>query len=677
MKLRNLSIKYAVMLLLVGIVTPIYFLFTVINYNSMRNGILDNSQLAVNQSRINIVDTIVSTEKSYELVSTYYDGMMSESLQLFLSAYEAHGGDVFAIDLDTIKAAFNDNLDLYIIDANGVIIRTTFPTALGLDFKTVPDFYQTLTALRLGRDPEISHVTTDLKTGELRKWGYIPTADHRYVLEVGISPGALSQYVTQLNYREMEKTVRENNPFIADLRVYDKNRIILGSGQTETDPARVAIIDTVISSGVDYQSFGDSGLLNQEFIYLNTFAGGMNDSQKVIAITYNYDAIIRQINGSRIAAMLIFLAYTVVSLVVIYFLVTRTLTEPLIRLTKSIKAVTGDKLDFEIPVTGSNEMGQLAQSFNDLSLMLKSTLVSKKYLENVIDSVGDILIIMDQDLSIRRINQYTRIFLGIGCEAVIGQPVTDFFDCRFSLSEISEKLAETTHLENLEGVVIRADGQNNAVLASISPFRGEDEAIIGYILNAKDISKTKMILKKLEESNLILKKQESILLEQSNTDALTGACNRGCIFSILEDIHANTPLIYHTFTVTMIDLDHFKSINDRFGHQAGDEVLVETVQIILDNLRKSDFLGRYGGEEFLIVMPDTTLDEGFQIAERIRIKIKDHRFYHNRIDLTISGGIAQWHYSSISELIQTADQLLYQAKKSGRNTILRDHPKIL
>lgn len=171
MKLRNLSIKYAVMLLLVGIVTPIYFLFTVINYNSMRNGILDNSQLAVNQSRINIVDTIVSTEKSYELVSTYYDGMMSESLQLFLSAYEAHGGDVFAIDLDTIKAAFNDNLDLYIIDANGVIIRTTFPTALGLDFKTVPDFYQTLTALRLGRDPEISHVTTDLKTGELRKWG--------------------------------------------------------------------------------------------------------------------------------------------------------------------------------------------------------------------------------------------------------------------------------------------------------------------------------------------------------------------------------------------------------------------------------------------------------------------------------------------------------------------------
>lgn len=86
----------------------------------------------------------------------------------------------------------------------------------------------------------------------------------------------------------------------------------------------------------------------------------------------------------------------------IYFLVTRTLTQPLIRLTNRIKTVTGDNLDFEMPVTGTNEIGQLAQSFNDLSQTLKSTLVSKKYLENVIDSVGDILIIMDQDLKIRQ-----------------------------------------------------------------------------------------------------------------------------------------------------------------------------------------------------------------------------------------------------------------------------------
>ena len=671
MKFRNLSIKYSVMILLVGIVTPIYFLFAVINYNSIRNGILNNTQLAVKQSRINIVDTIISTEKSYELVSTYYDGLMAESLQLFQAAYDDSGGEVAALDLEALKEAFPAELDLYIIDENGVIIRTTFATALGIDFKTVPDFYQTLTALRLGHDPEISRVTTDLKTGELRKWGYLPTADHRYVLEVGISAGALSQYVTQLNYADLEKKAIENNPFIADITIYDQHHIILGSGEAETKPDRISAIDAVINSGVDQAIFGNDGLLTQEYLYINTFPGGMKDSQKVIAITYNYEAIIRQINGTRISTMLVFLAYTIFSLLLIYFLVTRTLTQPLIRLTNRIKTVTGDNLDFEMPVTGTNEIGQLAQSFNDLSQTLKSTLVSKKYLENVIDSVGDILIIMDQDLKIRRINQYTRLFLLKPCDDIIGQPLATLFDSSFPQSAIQEKLRDAPHLEHLEGTMKKGDGQKTSVIASISTFWGEDQVVNGYILNAKDISKTKLLLKKLEESNLILKKQESILLEQSNTDALTGACNRGCIFSILEDIHANTPLLYTTFTVIMIDLDHFKSVNDRFGHQAGDEVLVETVRIIRDNLRKTDFLGRYGGEEFLIVMPDTTLDESYQMAERIRIRIKDTLFYHDMVDLTISGGIAEWDHNSIRDLIETADRLLYQAKKSGRNTILR------
>ena len=671
MKFSNLSIKYTVMILLVCIITPIYFLFAVINYNSIRNGILNNTQLAVNQTRINIVDTIISTEKSYELVSTYYDGMMAESLQQFQSAYNASGGDVSTIDLGAIKQAFQGNLDLYIIDENGVIIGTTFSSALGIDFKTDPDFYQTLTALRLGHDPEISHVTTDLKTGELRKWGYIPTTDHRYVLEVGISPGAFSQYVTQLNYTDMEKNARANNPFIAGIKVYDKHHIILGSGETESEASKISAIDTVIDSGTDHSIFGDDGLLNQEYIYVNTFPGGMNDSQKVIAINYNYDNIISQINGIRISTMLIFLVYTVFSLLLIYFLVTRTLTEPLINLTNRIKTVTGDNLDFEMPVIGTNEMGQLAQSFNDLSQKLKSTLVTKKYLENVIDSVGDILIIMDQDLKVRRINQYTRLFLGKPCDDIIGLPVTMLFDSSLSQSDIHQKLANNTHLENLEGTIVKVGGQKTSVIASISAFRGEDETIIGYILNAKDISKTKKILKKLEESNLNLKKQESILLEQSNTDALTGACNRGNIFSIMEDICANTPLLYATFTVIMIDLDHFKAVNDRFGHQAGDEVLVETVQIMMANLRKTDFLGRYGGEEFLIVMPDATLVDGYRLAERIRIKIKNTRLYHDSVDLTISGGIAQWDHSSINELIETADRLLYQAKESGRDTICK------
>lgn len=671
MKLSNLSIKYSVMILLVSIITPFFFLFAVMNYNSIRSGILDNAQLAVSQTRLNIVDTIVNTEKSYELVSTYYEGIMTEGLQEFKSQYESQNGDVTAINLAVLKEAFDDVLDFYIIDENGVIIDTTHPPVLGLDFKTVPDFYQTLTDLRLGNDLEISHVTTDIKSGELRKWGYIPTADHRYVLEVGIPSGALDPYVTELNYTDLEKNARDKTPFITELTVYDKHHIVLGRGEVETDKDKMAIIDAVITSGSDQAITADNGLVLEEYISVNTFPDRMNDSQKVVAITYNYDSIINQINKSRLATIVIFLAYTVVSLLVVLVLVRQTITKPMINLTKQINKVSAKNLDFAIPVVGTNEIGQLAQSFNDLSQKLKSTLVSKKYLENVIDSVGGILIIMDQDLRISRINQYTKEFFEQSFDNFVGRPVASLFDSDFSQSEILKKLALTPHLENIEGKMIN-NGRKTSVIASISVFKGEGKSVIGYILNARDISKTKQLLAKLEESNLNLKKQEIILLEQSNTDALTGVWNRGCIFNILKDIHANIPSIYATFTVIMFDLDHFKSVNDRFGHQAGDTVLIEATKIMMDSLRKTDFLGRYGGEEFLIVMPDTTLEDGYRIAERIRLKIKDTRFYNDMVDLTISGGIAEWDHTSISELIETADQLLYQAKKTGRNTIHRE-----
>ena len=149
--------------------------------------------------------------------------------------------------------------------------------------------------------------------------------------------------------------------------------------------------------------------------------------------------------------------------------------------------------------------------------------------------------------------------------------------------------------------------------------------------------------------------------KQAQIDPLTGAYNR----MFLENFIENMFKINSTKTVVMLDIDFFKKINDTYGHQVGDEVLKHFVQTISHKIRKTDFLIRYGGEEFLLYMPDTTKEE----ALIVMYKIKKHLSDFKGLKYTFSAGVAD-EGETLSEMIKIADERLYSAKKSGRNKII-------
>jgi len=113
----------------------------------------------------------------------------------------------------------------------------------------------------------------------------------------------------------------------------------------------------------------------------------------------------------------------------------------------------------------------------------------------------------------------------------------------------------------------------------------------------------------------------------------------------------------------------FKNINDRFGHQTGDDILTKVSRLVLDNVNKKDLIGRYGGDEFIIILPDTDSEEALYIAENIRNKIFNEKILGDKADVIISLGIATYpiHGLTVEELIGKADQALYEAKDSGGN----------
>ena len=155
-------------------------------------------------------------------------------------------------------------------------------------------------------------------------------------------------------------------------------------------------------------------------------------------------------------------------------------------------------------------------------------------------------------------------------------------------------------------------------------------------------------------------------------DYLTGVLTRRALFSRLKSVDCKRS----PYSVIMADIDNFKQINDTFGHQAGDRVLKELGKIFKENLRRNDFVGRYGGEEFLIVLPDTVKENATFVAEKLRRLIENSYFNYPGKRITVSFGVADCREVDCSKclekVIELADERLYKAKREGKNRVISD-----
>ncbi|WP_462163914.1 GGDEF domain-containing protein [Pseudoalteromonas xiamenensis] len=166
-------------------------------------------------------------------------------------------------------------------------------------------------------------------------------------------------------------------------------------------------------------------------------------------------------------------------------------------------------------------------------------------------------------------------------------------------------------------------------------------------------------------------RHKSLQLQQrSVTDELTGLYNRRKLNESLYELIA-TPV---EFSIILMDMDWFKNINDQYGHLAGDEVLMKTAKTLMQTCKSSDIIGRWGGEEFLIICPKKSLEEASKIAEQIRASVSRMLFTFSS-NVTASFGIAEFSESdTVDSLIIRADKGLYEAKHSGRNRVCVHKP---
>ena len=200
----------------------------------------------------------------------------------------------------------------------------------------------------------------------------------------------------------------------------------------------------------------------------------------------------------------------------------------------------------------------------------------------------------------------------------------------------------------------------------LTPALGRNPGIVVAALDWQ----TNILDNKAPELSLIESGKLENMLERAVVDGLTGLYDHDTLFKLLEKEIERARRYSEMISFLLLDLDDFKQINDVFGHQKGDEVLAKVADIIRETLRTMDIAGRYGGEEFAAILPETDVAAAAQSAERLRKVIEEQ--FRQDIWLTISVGVACFpgDGDEVGVLVKTADEALYQAKAEGKNRVV-------
>ena len=286
---------------------------------------------------------------------------------------------------------------------------------------------------------------------------------------------------------------------------------------------------------------------------------------------------------------------------------------------------------------------------------------SEKRYRALIESASDIIAIMDRTGKLTYESSSARKILGYDTEEIIGRRITDFVpaekipDVETFLDAVNGRPGEATPGE----LAVRDKGGRLRELEVVAKNLLEDPAIGGIVLNLRDITDRKRLIYELERL--------------SETDMLTGTLNRRGFLKRAERDFKRLRRTRKPAAMVMIDVDHFKHVNDTYGHAAGDMVLAMVVERCRVEIRTTDLLGRFGGEEFVMMLCDSPPESIPAVVERLRRAIAMTRIstIRGEVSVTASFGIAVVDASmnDLETAIRFADEALYDAKNSGRNCI--------
>jgi diguanylate cyclase (GGDEF)-like protein/PAS domain S-box-containing protein len=280
------------------------------------------------------------------------------------------------------------------------------------------------------------------------------------------------------------------------------------------------------------------------------------------------------------------------------------------------------------------------------------------YARSLIEASIDPFITIDTKGTITGVNAAAEQVTGVTRDALIGTGFVEHFTEPQQAAAGLETALEQGVLRDFPLSMRQSCGTVTELLFNISVYRTPAGEIGGILAAGRDVTKQKAA--------------ERELARLATTDTLTGVANRGHFMELAEREIMRAHRYRHPVVLLSLDVDHFKSINDTYGHAAGDETLRRLVAVLRRQLRETDTIGRIGGEEFLILLPETVAHDALAVAERVRQAVAQMavRAVGHSFTMTVSMGLAALvEGESLQRALVRVDHALYEAKRSGRNRV--------
>ena len=279
------------------------------------------------------------------------------------------------------------------------------------------------------------------------------------------------------------------------------------------------------------------------------------------------------------------------------------------------------------------------------------------YLDNIMHSSTLAIAAADLDFRIKYYNTMAEKFFGYTAKEVIGRTVREMYAEEKAEYSRFEKAIETVLKEGEYKYVIeqKGEGRTRIIGSRVSGIMDNENKLIGFMLISEDITERR--------------RMEEELKRLSEIDSLTNIYNRRKFYALLSDEIERSARYERPLSFMMLDIDYFKRVNDAYGHDMGDNVLVLMADIVNQLIRKTDIFARLGGEEFAIIVPETEIEGSKALAEKIRKGIEDYNF-NGAGKITLSIGVTEFKRNdTVDSFLKRADDALYICKDRGRNRV--------
>lgn len=289
---------------------------------------------------------------------------------------------------------------------------------------------------------------------------------------------------------------------------------------------------------------------------------------------------------------------------------------------------------------------------------------SEKRFRSIFEESKDAIISTDKEGKLLMVNPAGIELLGLDGPEFGSNNFRDFYVDPAMARRFSSTILDQGYIRDLGVQMFGKGGKIIDCFITATTKLSDDGALIGYEGIVRDVTP--------------YKKMEEELRRLATIDFLTGVNNRRNFLYLAQKEMNRSKRYGHPFSLVMLDIDHFKKVNDTFGHSVGDQVLIEFCDICLKVLREHDIIGRLGGEEFAVVLVESDTETALAVAERIRKAVASHSatICNQEIRFTVSLGVtSMWSDCNLNSMLESADNAMYQAKENGRNQVMTSQMK--